>query len=98
MCVKNGKEALTRIEQERANGGIFDAMIFDLTIPGGLGGKEIVSIIRKTDAKVPIIVSSGYSEDPVMADPKEFGFSASIAKPFTTRELHSLLYSLLQKR
>jgi two-component system, cell cycle sensor histidine kinase and response regulator CckA len=98
VCFKNGKEALAFIEKERSSGGTFEAIICDLTIPGCLGGKEIVSIIRQSDAKTPIIVSSGYSEDPVMADPKAFGFSASIAKPFTLRELHSLLGSLMEKQ
>jgi len=97
ICAKDGKEALARIDEERKNGRTIDAIICDLTVPGGLGGKEIVTIIRKTDATIPIIVSSGYSEDPVMANPKDFGFSASIAKPFTLRELQSLLNSLLQK-
>ena len=97
VCVKEGREALDRIEEERAIGHTFDIIICDLTVPGGLGGKEIVSKIRQTDELVPIIVSSGYSDNPVMANPKQFGFSASIAKPFTIKDLSTLLSSLLQK-
>jgi PAS domain S-box-containing protein len=98
ICVNDGREALIRIEQERENGRNFDAIICDLTVPGGFGGKEIVLTIRQTDPRIPIIVSSGYSDDPIMADPHNFGFSASIAKPFTLKELHSLLNSLFEKQ
>jgi two-component system, cell cycle sensor histidine kinase and response regulator CckA len=98
LCAKDGQEALNRFDEERSAGRTIDAIICDLTVPGGLGGKEIVGVIRKKDTLVPIIVSSGYSEDPVMANPKDYGFSASIAKPFTLKELHTLLYSLLHKR
>ncbi len=98
LSVKDGKEALDLLDAERAAGRKVDAVICDLTVPGGLGGKEIVPVIRKTDTAIPVIVSSGYSEDPVMANPKDYGFSASIAKPFTLRELHTLLGALLHKR
>ncbi len=97
ICVNNGKEALERIAQERTAGKTIDAILCDLTIPGGIGGKELVSVIRKTDTTIPVIVSSGYSEDPVMARPKDFGFSGSLAKPYTVQELGFLLRAVLRK-
>lgn len=66
-------------------------MIFDLTIPGGMGGLEAVSRIRKINSEVPVFVSSGYADDPAMADPQRYGFTASITKPFTKSELVRML-------
>ena len=67
------------------------AALFDLTIPGQMGGKEAVIEIRKICPDIPIFASSGYSEDAIMANPTEFGFTDSIAKPFKLEELSNLL-------
>ena len=69
----------------------FAAMIFDLTIPGGMGGKEAVAEIRKLDKEIPVFVASGYADDPVMKNPADYGFTASISKPFTIAELSEML-------
>lgn len=66
-------------------------IILDLTIPGGMGGKDTAEEIRKYDTKIPVIASSGYSSDMVMSDPGSYGFSDSIRKPFTVNELSVLL-------
>ena len=55
-------------------------MIIDLTIPGGMGGKEAIERIKKINLKAKIIVSSGYSTDPIMADFKHYGFCDCISK------------------
>jgi PAS domain S-box-containing protein len=96
VCVKNGNEALAQIARDKAAGLAFAAMILDLTVPGGMGGKELIPKIREQDTTIPVIVTSGYSEDPILAKPRTFGFSAGIAKPFTTIELGRLLGSLLK--
>jgi CheY-like chemotaxis protein len=57
-------------------------LILDLTIPGGMGGKDTIDAIRKTGAQVPAIVCSGYSRDPVMANFSAYGFQAMITKPY----------------
>jgi two-component system, cell cycle sensor histidine kinase and response regulator CckA len=98
ICAADGREALDCIERERALGHASTAMILDLTIPGGAGGREIVVAIRRTDPNVPIIAASGYFDDPVMADPAAFGFSAGIAKPFSFGDLKALLAELLHKK
>lgn len=54
----------------------------DLTIPGGMGGKETASQLLKLDPHAKLIVASGYSEDPIMANYKKHGFKAAISKPF----------------
>lgn len=65
--------------------------LLDLTIPGGTGGKEAVAEIRKIDTDIPVIVVSGYAEDPILKDPARYGFSGSISKPFRKADLARLL-------
>lgn len=65
----------------------FDAVIMDLTIPGGVGGKEAIKELIEIDPEVRAIVSSGYSNDPIMADFKSYGFKGVVAKPYEIREL-----------
>ena len=67
----------------------------DLTIPGGMGGKETVIEIFKIDPEAKVIVSSGYSNDPVMSDYKSYGFSGVVSKPFKMQELSSVLNKIL---
>jgi len=75
----------TRMKKELAG------LILDLTVPGGLGGKETIAEIRKLNPEIPAFVSSGYADDPVMTNPKDYGFTGSICKPFTKSELARLL-------
>jgi CheY-like chemotaxis protein len=71
------------------------AVILDLTIPGGMGGIDTIEVIRKSYPHLPVFVSSGYAENPVMAEPQKYGFTASISKPFTFEELASILKEYL---
>ena len=73
----------------------FDAVILDMTVPGGMGGKEAISKLIEIDPKVKAIVSSGYSNDPVMAHYKDHGFNGMVAKPYTARELSNSLKRVL---
>jgi PAS domain S-box-containing protein len=73
----------------------FDAVIMDLTIAGGMGGKEAVKKLIEIDPKVKAIVSSGYSKDPVMAEYKQFGFSGVIAKPFRIKDLSEVVHRVI---
>ena len=97
VSMKDGKEVLDFLQIEYKANHAISGIILDLTIPGGLGGKEIISTIRAIDQLVPIIVISGYADDPVIADPKAFGFTASIGKPFTIAEFASVLEIHLKK-
>jgi len=65
--------------------------MFDLTIPDGMGGEEAVREVRKYYPDTPIFVTSGYAEDPVMANPERYCFTASIRKPFVKSDLSRLL-------
>lgn len=69
--------------------------IFDLTVRGGIGGEETLRRIRTIDKTKPVFVTSGYSEDPIMAEPQSYGFVASIRKPFIKSELVEMLKSCL---
>jgi len=76
----------------------FDAVIMDLTIPGGVGGKEAVAAIRKLDPSVKAIVSSGYSNDPVMANYRSHGFVDVITKPYGIEEVSAVLHRVINGR
>jgi CheY-like chemotaxis protein len=65
----------------------FDLAILDLTIPGGMGGKEAIRALRERDQEIRAIVSSGYSNDPVMSQCFEYGFDAVLPKPYVVSEL-----------
>jgi PAS domain S-box-containing protein len=99
VCKENGKDAIDFVTSEYKANRKIAGMLFDLTIPGGMGGKEAVVEIRKLDAcaKTPVFVASGYAEDPVMANPVEYGFTASIGKPFKKTELVKLLNEHLKQ-
>ena len=88
---ENGKDTLDFFMEETRNNRSFAAMILDLTIPGGTGGKEVAEEIRKTNSELPLFVASGYAENEIVAHPEEHGFTASIPKPFKMIELMELL-------
>jgi CheY-like chemotaxis protein len=83
----DGAEAIALFSKARASGKGFDAVIMDLTVPGGMGGKEAVKRLIEIDPAAKAIVSSGYSNDPVMADYGKYGFAGVIAKPYTMSNL-----------
>ena len=67
----------------------------DLTIPGGMGGKEAVVELRKYDPKAKVIVSSGYNTDPIMANHEEYGFDGVVPKPYQLNELGIVLKEII---
>jgi nitrogen-specific signal transduction histidine kinase/CheY-like chemotaxis protein len=91
----DGKQAEELFSTAWRQGQGFDLVMLDLTVPGGLGGKELVARLRALAPQTKIIATSGYSEDPVMADPRAFGFSGKIAKPYTRAELALVLQSVM---
>lgn len=93
--VVDGNEAISRYTELQNSDTPIDIIIMDLTIPGGMGGKETVQEILKIDPQAKVIVASGYSNDPVMAHCTEFGFIAAIAKPFNLEELDHTLKSII---
>jgi CheY-like chemotaxis protein len=94
-CVENGSEAVDLYLKRKEQGTPFSAVILDLTIPGGAGGKEIIANLLKLDPDIKAIVSSGYSSDPVMANYRQYGFSAVLSKPYGTQEMSNAIQELL---
>jgi CheY-like chemotaxis protein len=84
---------LYRIAQESSKP--FSAVILDLTIPGGVGAKEAVRMLRRLDPAVKAIVSSGYADHPTLADYEKHGFSGVAPKPYTARALGEVLKRVL---
>lgn len=91
------EEALALFKRKCMENSRFTALILDLTIPGGPGGKETIHEIREIDTDVPAFVASGYTNDPIMANPGAYGFNDSIKKPFRKGELSELLNKHLKK-
>ena len=81
-------ELYTRAREERRP---FDVVLLDLTLPGEAGGREVLRQLRTIDPAVKAIVVSGYASDPVLANYRDYGFNAMVAKPFTLRELTAAL-------
>ncbi|ADH85120.1 ATP-binding protein [Desulfurivibrio alkaliphilus] len=87
----DGEAAISAYRQAREEGQPFDLVIMDLTIPGGMGGKEAVKEIRRLDPQARVIVSSGYANDPIMAEPEKYGFDGVISKPYLLKDLEQVL-------
>ena len=85
--VKDGEEAIEFFRKERNSGNKFDVVIMDLTIPGGLGGKDTIKVLKEIDPDVKAIVSSGYSNDPIMSNFCAYGFNGVVAKPYNLEQL-----------
>ena len=96
-CV-NGTETVALYRAAAESGAPFSAVIMDLTIPGGMGGKGAAEQILSFDPAACLIVSSGYSNDPIMSDYVSYGFSGAIAKPYNMAEFEKLLSSMLSAR
>ncbi|MGC1455119.1 MAG: response regulator [Nitrospirota bacterium] len=95
VSTHDGNEAITHYEQALKSGRPFDAVIMDLTIPGGMGGREAVIKLLEIDPAVRAIVSSGYSDDPIMAHFKDYGFSGVVSKPYTLKALSETVHSVI---
>jgi CheY-like chemotaxis protein len=93
---KDGKEALEVYLKAEREQKPFDAVIMDLTIPGGMGGKEAVRDLLAVAPKAKVIVSSGYSMDPIMADYKKYGFCGVVCKPYNANEISETIAKAMQ--
>ncbi len=94
--VRNGREALDLYRQGMKDDEPWDIVIMDLTIPGGMGGRETIGPLLQMDPGARVIVLSGYSNDDVLANFGEYGFRARLAKPFTKDDLSRTIDAVLQ--
>jgi CheY-like chemotaxis protein len=91
----DGSEAVDLYAKTKAAGKGFDAVLLDLTVTGGMGGLEAAAMLKQIDPSSKLIVSSGYSEAPVMSHFAEYGFDAVIVKPWTVKEMSEVLRRVL---
>ncbi|MBI5039356.1 MAG: response regulator [Nitrospirae bacterium] len=92
----NGAEAIELYKRASELVQPFNAVILDLTVAGGIGGKETVKELLKIDPEANVIVSSGYSNDPIMAEYDKYGFKGVVAKPFMLKELSKVVYKVIK--
>jgi PAS domain S-box-containing protein len=95
VLVADGEEAICAYHRLREEGRPADLVIMDLTIPGGMGGQEAAKRLLEEDPDARLIVASGYSNDPVLAEYKTYGFRAAVAKPFSLKELRRAIAAAL---
>ncbi len=91
----DGMEAIDRYRAAMQAGNVYDLVIMDLTIPGGMGGNEAIKTLREVDPKIKAIVSSGYSNDPIMSDFRKYGFAGVVTKPYRLRDLSEEVHRII---
>jgi PAS domain S-box-containing protein len=92
----DGEAAIEKYISADKSGNSFDIVIMDLTIPGGMGGKEAVNRLLAIDPEAKVIVSSGYSTDPVMANYSDYGFKGRLVKPFQMETLKTEICRVIE--
>jgi CheY-like chemotaxis protein/anti-sigma regulatory factor (Ser/Thr protein kinase) len=94
---KDGVEAIELYKKAMDSGKPFDAVILDLTVKGGMGGKDTVKNLKELYPQVKAIVSSGYFDDPVMTDCRAYGFTGVLVKPYTKKDLIEVLKKITKE-
>ncbi len=93
--VADGAQAVKQFKLAKDSGKPFDLTIIDLTMPGGMSGEEAAKEILRIAPEAKILVSSGYSNNPIMANYREYGFSGAMAKPYQLDELKDIMDNIL---
>jgi signal transduction histidine kinase/CheY-like chemotaxis protein len=93
---RDGAETVQKFETAHAAGRPFDLVVMDLTVPGGIGGREAIEQLRRIDPGVKAIVSSGYSSDPVLANYRAYGFRGMVAKPYKIEDFTRVLREVMR--
>jgi len=94
----DGQEAIVYYTHALQAAQPFNLVILDLTVPGGMGGKKTIEKLLEIDPKVKAIVSSGYSNDPIMAEYDKFGFKGVVTKPYSAEQLITVTNEMLNKK
>jgi CheY-like chemotaxis protein len=95
VCTSNGREALEQYREAQSKGEPFLITIMDLTIPGGMGGRETVKKLREFDPDAKVIVFSGYTTDAIITNYKDYGFDGVLSKPFIIDEFMRTITAVL---
>jgi CheY-like chemotaxis protein len=93
---RDGREAIALYREAKQSDEPFDAVILDLTVQGGMGGKEAIQLLLAVDPHIRAIISSGYSGDPIMSEYQAYGFKTAILKPYKMEELEEILERLIR--
>ena len=97
MFAREGAAAIELYKNEKAAGVPFDLVILDLSVPDGMGGKEAIGLLKAFDPDVNAVVSTGFSNDPVVLDFAGYGFSGKLTKPYKINDLKKVLEQLIRK-
>lgn len=95
VLTTSGEEAIEKFREAKTQGQLFLLVILDLTVRGGMGGKDTLRELQKIDPRVKAIVTSGYSNDPVMSQYQKYGFKGMLTKPFNFDELNIVIKQVL---
>lgn len=95
VTANEGREALELYKKSLEEGDRFAAVVMDLTIPGGMGGKETIKKLKELDPEAKAIVSSGYANDPILAHYRDYGFDGMVAKPYKVEDLAETLHQVI---
>lgn len=98
VSAADGEEAVRLYRESAENGEKFDAVILDLSVNNGMGGREAAALLVEYDPEVIALVSSGFVGDPVLQNYREYGFRGVIPKPYTSDELREGLSRVLVPR
>ncbi|HTO03950.1 MAG TPA: response regulator, partial [Opitutus sp.] len=93
--VRDGEAAVAEYRKHFGTASAYDAVILDLTVAGGMGGRDALEQLSQLDPEVKAIVSSGYSNDQVLSNYRDYGFCGIVAKPYETAALAAVLNQLL---
>jgi CheY-like chemotaxis protein len=98
VATADGQHAIDLYTQAMAAGTPFQALILDLTIPGGIGGQDVIKAILAIDPKAKAIASSGYTDGSVMSNFADYGFKGVLSKPYTEAQLRDVLRKVLTEQ
>lgn len=93
--VKDGADAVSEYKKQQERNRGFDLVVMDLTVPGGMGGEEAVNEILAIDEHAKVLVSSGYANDPIMLNYKDYGFIGTLSKPFDLSAIKKTIEDVL---
>jgi PAS domain S-box-containing protein len=92
---EDGASAVEHYKRALMTGRPFDAVLLDLVVPGGMGGREAIELLNEIDPSVNAVIVSGYAQDATLTEFQSYGFKASMAKPYTLEELGTTLHSIM---
>jgi len=95
MFAHDGAAAIELYRQESEKGSPFDLVILDLSVPDGIGGKVAFEKLHALDPNAKIVISSGFTNDPMLTDYASFGLNGVLAKPYRITEIKALLENMI---